>query len=210
LRGDGYVVLFRTTRELRRAERFTPDSLRGREAGRQGVMMFVDYAESPVGPYQELLWIPCKFRFGGRPRWSITRIFVSSWESVVNGQANWGIPKDRARFDIAVNGSERRVTVEQDGRQFAELRFRERGPSVPLVAPGRIIESIAGLAQHRAGATYFYTPSAMGWVRPGSLLEARFDGERFPDLALSRVEAVVRVTKFRLTFPVPRIEPGVG
>jgi hypothetical protein len=208
LRGDGYVVLFKTTPAMRGAERFTPESLRGRETGGLGMMMFVDYAESPVGPYRELLWIPGKFRFGGRSRWSITRIYVSSWESVVNGNVNWGIPKDRASFAIEVAGAERRVTVERDGRRLADLRLREKGPTLPITT-GWMPEWLLGLAQHRGDRTYYYLPRAKGKVRAGELLEARFDAELFPELEPSRIVGVIRVLDFEMMFPASRIAAGV-
>nr|WP_254606064.1 hypothetical protein [Deinococcus sp. JMULE3] len=57
-----------------------------------GALMLVRYAQSGVGPYDELLWVS----LSGAPQ--VTRIVVSTQDSVEWGRRNWAIPKSRADF----------------------------------------------------------------------------------------------------------------
>ena len=69
-------------------------------------------------------------------------------------------------------------------------------------------EQNSTLAQYFEGRTYYYAPSSSGWIRPGSLLDWRFDPALFPDLRSAAVVGVVKVESFRMRFPVARIEAG--
>jgi hypothetical protein len=86
----------------------------GRFVGGLANIQLVRYTESPVGPYDELLYVPGSFEMpaglgdgdgddgGGRrsnkAALRITRIYVSTLASTVNGRRNWNIPKRLARF----------------------------------------------------------------------------------------------------------------
>ena len=172
--------------------------------------MYVDYAESGCGPYRELLFIPGSLPFeDGRRHLTIGRILVSTWDSVVNGRNNWGIPKDRADFEIerpAGDGRDERIRVTSDGREVCELHFAASRLAPPLpVSGGLLPERLRTLAQNLRGRTYYYAPEARGRVRPGRLLSWRFDATLFPDLAAAAVIAVAKVDSFRMRFPVARI-----
>ncbi len=172
--------------------------------------MYVDYAESGCGPYRELLFIPGSLPFeDGRRHLTIGRILVSTWDSVVNGRNNWGIPKDRADFEIerpAGNGRDERIRVTSDGHEVCELHFAAPRLAPPLpVSGGLLPERLRTLAQNLRGRTYYYAPEARGRVRPGRLLSWRFDATLFPDLAAAAVIAVAKVDSFRMRFPVARI-----
>lgn len=207
LEGSGYICLLRCPNELLDEQSFVPDSLRGkRRPSPQALMMFVDYASSPVGPYHELLFIPGSFRFeDGRNHLSISRIFVSSMDSVVNGQRNWGIPKDQAQFDVRYgDGGLDLVTVRYRGKVFADLAFT----SWPLPLPfgtGLLPDSWLTLGQHDRGKAFFYQPSAGGWLRPARLVSAQFDPAVFPAVKPEHVMAAVKVTRFDMTFPEAKI-----
>lgn len=207
--GRGYISLLRFPGNSTAQDAFLPASLAGRRSGsRTAWMMFVDYAHSDVGPYHELLFIPGSFPFeDGRRHLSISRIFVSSMDSVVNGQRNWGIPKDLARFDVRYgdDGIDE-VTVRQDGELIAGLRYR----SWPLPLPfstALVPRAWRTLGQHRDGSSFIYTPSANGWIRPARLLEARSNPALFPDLAGASSPLSVAVPRFAMTFPVSTVLP---
>ncbi|KAL2782425.1 hypothetical protein BJX66DRAFT_345843 [Aspergillus keveii] len=75
----------------------------GREEDFEGglcYVMIVRYSDTPVGPYDELIWMPGSFSVGahvdGPPKkaWHrVTRIYVSQFETVKRGRENWNIPK---------------------------------------------------------------------------------------------------------------------
>jgi hypothetical protein len=186
---------------------FLPPELAGRGRSLASYLMFVDYAESGCGPYRELLFIPGAFPFGdGRRHLTISRIVVSTWDSVVNGRNNWGIPKDRADFQVQQEGREEIVRVTSEGRELCELRMAPLRFAPPLPVHGALLPaSLRTLAQRFRGRTYYYAPGARGRVRPGRLLSWRFDPALFPDLAGAAVIAAVKVESFHLTFPVARV-----
>jgi hypothetical protein len=210
LRGSGWIVALRLPPGSPAREAFLPAELAGRGRSPVSFLMYVDYAESGCGPYRELLFIPGSFPFeDGRRHLTIGRILVSTWDSVVNGRNNWGIPKDRADFEIerpAAGRREERVRVTSEGRELCELRFAPARLAPPLpVSSGLLPTGLRTLAQRFRRRTYYYAPEARGRVRPGRLVGWRFDARLFPDLADARVLAVLEVESFRMTFPVARI-----
>ena len=98
LHGGGWLVALKLPAGAPARDAFLPAEFTGKVAG-ISLLMFVDYAQSDSGPYHELLFIPGSVPFpDGRRHLTISRILVSTWDSVVNGRRNWGIPKDRADF----------------------------------------------------------------------------------------------------------------
>jgi len=211
LRGSAWVVALKLPDHHPARDAFLPPELVGRGRSLASYLMFVDYAESGCGPYRELLFIPGAFPFqDGRSHLSISRILVSTWDSVVNGRNNWGIPKDRADFEVEPGGAGSReecVRVISDGRELCELRFATLRFAPPLPVHGGLVPApLRTLAQRFRGRSYYYAPQARGWVRPGRLLAWRFDAGLFPDLGSAAVVAALKVESFRMTFPVARVE----
>jgi len=207
LRGSAWIVALKLPPGAPARDAFLPSRLAGQGRGLASYLMYVDYAESECGPYRELLFIPGAFPFGdGRRHLTISRILVSTWDSVVNGRDNWGIPKDRADFEVEPGldgGREDRLRVVSDGREVCELRLATLRFAPPLPVQGALLPArLRTLAQSFRGRTYYYAPSAGGRIRPGRLLSWRFDAELFPDLAAAPVLAVLKVESFRMTFPV--------
>ena len=203
LRGSAWMVALKLPAGDPARDAFLPSDLAGRSRGLASYLMYVDYAESGCGPYRELLFIPGAFPFDdGRRHLSIGRIVVSTWDSVVNGRNNWGIPKDRADFDVRQDGREEIVRVTSDGRELCELRLATLRFAPPLPVHGGIVPAaLRTMAQRFRGNTYYYAPEARGRVRPGRLVSWRFDGALFPDLSSAAVVAALRVESFRMRFP---------
>ena len=91
LAGRGYIFAVWMPQDVLDHGSFIPPQTPRAGRGRVAFAMFVDYSSSDVGPYHELLYIPGKLRFGEDrrdARLSISRIFVSSQASVVNGRLN--------------------------------------------------------------------------------------------------------------------------
>ncbi|KAH7096498.1 hypothetical protein BKA62DRAFT_719486 [Auriculariales sp. MPI-PUGE-AT-0066] len=93
----------------------------GRFVGGLGMVWVVRYTESPVGPYDELIYIPGDFVCpDGTTSPRITTIYVSSPESVWNGRRNWNIPKHLARFSF---------TKQDDGSTLVKIyNFYDSAP----------------------------------------------------------------------------------
>ena len=211
LSGCGYIVAIRLPDTMTDAELFVPDSLQGKRKGNLAVMMFVDYASSDVGPYHELLFIPGVFKFNQSWNRSISRIFVSTWDSVVNGNINWGIPKDRCDFSVQYGEREDVISLTaEDGTTFAELTFRpSRWPRLPSTT-SLIPRKFRTLGQHRDGQQFLYTPASKGHAKPAKLINARFNPDYFPDITQGKIISCMKITDFSMVFPVSEIETILG
>lgn len=208
LQGSGYIVVIRLPESTSDEALFVPQSLKGKRRGRLAVLMFVDYQSSDVGPYHELLLIPGLFPFNNSLNHSITRIYVSSMESVVNGNLNWGIPKDRCDFAVTYGADRDQIALTaEDGTCFAELTLRTRRMFPIPVTTALMPKKLRTLGQHREGQQYLYAPGSRGFIKPAQLLNARFDGRYFPDITDGKVITCWKVTDFSMVFPVAAVEP---
>jgi hypothetical protein len=211
LQGAGWIIALRLPAGSPARDAFLPADLAGQGRSPVSLLMYVDYATSGCGPYRELLFIPGAYPFeDGRRHFTISRILVSTWSSVVNGRANWGIPKDRADFDVQSNPGdprEQRIRVlADDGREMCSLRLAASPFAPRLPVPGSLVpERFRTLAQRFDGKTFYYAPASGGWLRPGRLLEWQFDPGLFPDLREASVVAACQVPSFRMAFPFARV-----
>jgi hypothetical protein len=133
LTGRGYLVLMRFSSEFLRERSFLPERLRPSFRSAMAMVMFMDYVTADCGPYRELLFIPGQCAFSVGHRQTISRIYVETEKSVVNGRRNWGIPKERCDFETEYGRDGADVMRLSDGRPIAELAFRPFGPRFPLV-----------------------------------------------------------------------------
>ncbi|MFZ2178298.1 MAG: hypothetical protein WAW17_30595 [Rhodococcus sp. (in: high G+C Gram-positive bacteria)] len=96
------------------------------------VAMMVDYLDSPVGPYREILASPVLrapgFRTGLVPRMAVPFIAVDSEPSVHGGRVHWNLPKVLADFDGDVHGV---FEAASDGWRVCTTTYA-RGPRLPI------------------------------------------------------------------------------
>jgi len=201
LRADAYAMMIKLPMPRGRAELFAPSELAEARFGQFGLVMYVDYAATPVGPYRELLFIPGTFRFGSRRLPSITKIYVSTRASVDSGQHNWGIPKELGAFDV-VDGSDgvKRVTLRVGGAIAVELWLRHDRLALPVTS-SLLPSGLRTLGQVLDGHTYEVAPHGRGLMQRAKVVHAWSEPGLFADLAASRVFTAVRLSKFDLTFP---------
>ncbi|MBN2298107.1 MAG: acetoacetate decarboxylase family protein [Deltaproteobacteria bacterium] len=205
LMGSGYIILLKMSGDFVETEGFVPESLKGSFAGGFGTVMYVDYTYSDAGPYQEILFIPGMFSFTTGRYFSITRIFVSTMESVVNGQNNWGIPKEVAQFEYERPGrSVERIRIIKDGSAAAELTFRSYNLRLP-VTTSLVPPAWRTLAHHHEGKTYLTTPMARGSISPARLVNCNIKRSLFPDFTKGRIISAFKVPRFYMVFPKARI-----
>lgn len=205
LRGRGYIVLYRFTADEIAQDPFLSDQFKTSFAGGFGSLMVVDYWSSNAGPYQELLFIPGKFRFGNRNLQHISRIFVSTMESVVNGRRNWAIPKKQADFQfIPIGRNEEDVLVSNKGAQFFKARFSVYGMPFPV----NTMLFPYSLVQLEGKSAYHTRFTGKGWGRLASVKELKVDADQFPALAEKKPIAAIGVNPFAITFPPAVIEEG--
>jgi hypothetical protein len=95
LKGSGLILFYKLPKSLLAAHLKKIDA---QYLGGVSFFMLINYESSPVGPYQELLFIPGRFRIGKISGYHITYIRVSTEISTVNGIHNWAIPKQTINF----------------------------------------------------------------------------------------------------------------
>jgi hypothetical protein len=210
LTGEGFILVYQFSRTFIRHNDFLPAGLADNFVGGPSVVMLLNYHTSNAGPYQELLFIPGLFSY--RRRWvsSITRIYVSTQVSVVNGRCNWSIPKELADFDWR-QGEHRQeqVTVSHNGHPFAHFTLQAVGPAAR--ASSRLIP--AGwrtLWQPGDNGPLLMRPQGAGWVRLAKCVETSIDPAYFPNLSRGRLLAALKATHFKLAFPAAEIKQGVS
>ncbi|PYH29928.1 uncharacterized protein BO87DRAFT_410177 [Aspergillus neoniger CBS 115656] len=66
------------------------------------VCVIVQYLESPIGEYDELLWIPGAFQnpWTGKQTYRATRAYVSMAASLYNGRKNWNVTRICTKFEF--------------------------------------------------------------------------------------------------------------
>ena len=207
LTASAYMLLVKLPEHVLDQGAFVPPALVGKRRSGLSVVLLVDYQKADCGPYGELMLIPAAFAFDQGNYLTITRIFVSTYESAVNGRRNWGIPKDRADFAVErdAKGCDR-VRVSRDGHTFADFELRAFGPSLP-VRSWMLPTPVRSLMQHWNKQSYSFELLASGSMRMASLRSWSFDPQYFPDLAQGRVLAAAHFPKFEMLFPVPEMKP---
>lgn len=200
LTGSAVVLLYRFPRGFVQAQAGLPPQLQAKFVGGIGAVMCIDYSTSDVGPYHELLFIPGQVRAGGRRRWTISRIYVSTSASVTNGIRNWAIPKRQARF--AVEERATRFGAGVDDRDGFELCAVPFGPVLPV--DSRWLPLAAELAQPATDRMLVTRPEGRGAVRLARVERLVADRAFFPDISSLRPLAAVHVPQFELCFPTPR------
>ena len=206
LRGDAHVLLTRAPR--------TPGARLGGgvrvNAGGLGVLAFIRYAESNVGPYDELLWLaPWALRVGRARLHTVTRIYVSSEASLHNGRREWGFPKELARFEVdAARGTQRvRVTGTAGPIAAFEIATGRRSMAVDAsLLPGALLE----VGQVLDGRLFRVRPRVRGRLHGARCSRLSSSAELGELTCLGRLSAV-SLLDFTLVFPraeVSELEPG--
>lgn len=199
LRGEGIILLFRFKKEWITKAGNLPEHLEGKFKGGFGYVMLVDYQESPVGPYRELLFIPGKF--GKEKLQAITTIFVDSEASKANGRANWAIPKQTVDFNWQKEKGLDKVEVSLNGKQVFRASIRSGGISFPMSTALLPIR----LRQELEDQVLFTQPEGKGWGKLARIQDLEVDPQLFPDIRGIKPLLALKVSPFTLTFPKPSI-----
>ncbi|MCQ2513430.1 MAG: acetoacetate decarboxylase family protein [Lachnospiraceae bacterium] len=198
LNGKGYIFIYKFREDFVNRHGNVPEFLKEKFAGGFGSVMLVDYENSDAGPYGELLFIPGKFRFEGKKLDTISRIYVSTMESVINGRANWGIPKDKAEFSFEqISENTEKATISVDGTLAAEFTLRTGKLAFPVST--KLLPF--PLVQEYEGKRFFTNFFGKGTGHLAKLIDVKIHSELFPDISLCRPIAVIQVEPFNITFP---------
>ncbi|GAB2479617.1 acetoacetate decarboxylase family protein [Algoriphagus taiwanensis] len=199
LKGEGIILIYSFKKDWVEQEGNLPKGLRGKFRGGLGFVMLVDYTESPVGTYKELLIIPGKF---GQPKkQAITHIYVDSEASTQNGRANWGIPKKTAPFTWEKSEGTDQISIFSDGKKVFSATVAHGGIPFPVTTSLIPID----LRQLWEKKTYLTQPKGTGWGKLAKIKSLELDPDFFPDIREIRPLLAVKVNPFHIHFPQPTI-----
>jgi len=207
LTGNGLIFIAHFPEPFVREHGFLQPYQQTAYRGWIGTVILADYHTSNVGPYQELLFIPGLFRFGQTTAFSISKIYVSSQDSVANGRANWGIPKEQADFKFEAGPSgQQRISVSRDGQPFFSVRAKAWGPHLPITTrllPGfRVAQE--PLPPSNASQLLLTAPVASGKARLTTLTDLTVNTAYFPNLGQIKPLVALTIADFKMTFPTPK------
>lgn len=202
LTGSGYIILCRFSKKEVIQKSLLPIKFNQLALGGLGIIMIVDYKKSNIGPYKELLIIPGKITYNNKKLKTISKIFVSTEESVLYGKKNWGIPKEMADFTFKKNKNHTQIKVSENNSSFFEISLTSYGPSFPITTSLMPLSLIQEYNQK-----IFYTnPVGKGAGRFALIKNIKIDNTRFPDISKKRQLIVLEIACFEMTFPKSHIE----
>lgn len=207
LSGKGYILIYKFNRNFVEDQGNLLPFLRNHYAGGIGSVMLVDYTFSNAGPYRELLFIPGKFKHEGKKINIISKIYVSTMTSVVNGRKNWGIPKEQANFTFEdLDDHHEHIRVLSGEENIADFTIASGGMSFPVST--RLLPF--PLVQLYEGKYYYTTFHGRGKGKLAKIQNIEINSRLFPDISLFKPIVVIKVEPFHITFPVPRIVEKQG
>lgn len=185
-----------------------PWTLRGEATAilyRRGILAFLRYSKSNVGPYDELLWLAPFHRGPAGRAHHVAAIFVSSEASAQSGRANWGLPKQLADFRVSPLGADsERVQVARNGRPFASF-VRGRARATLPFATSWLPRQARRLVQVSAGCCFETVPSARGRCQLTRVFQLEINRELLPHARSSPQRLAIHLSPFELCFPAARI-----
>lgn len=197
LRGEGIILIFKFKKEWVEEHGQLPDNLKGKFKGGLGYVMLVDYEKSPVGPYHELLIIPGKFR---KTNWqAITKIYVDSEASTLNGRTNWGIPKETLPFHWKKEPGKDTIEIRSGEKVVFSTEITHGGITFPVSTAFLPIR----LCQTFQKVKYFTKPHGSGWGKLAKIQKLNLDPDFFPDIRGMKPLMAVKVSPFYIKFPKP-------
>lgn len=203
LTGDGLVLVYRFSGTFNQKYAFLADYQRQGYKGWIGAVILADYKSSDVGPYRELLFIPGLFNLDGKITFSISKIYVSTYDSLWNGVENWGIPKELADFNIADHTDGSRIyEVGMRGNPFFEARVKPWRFGFPVST--RLLPWLQIIQQLR-GQWLLTRPELSGKAQLSSLKDISVNSSFFPPINQVKPLAVLSVKDFLMCFPVPQV-----
>ncbi|AHM60373.1 hypothetical protein D770_10580 [Flammeovirgaceae bacterium 311] len=203
LTGRGAVLLYHFPHSFNTRYGFMEEYQRRSYQGWLGAVMMVDYTASNVGPYQELLFIPGLFQLGGKWTFSISKIWVSTENSVLNGQRNWGIPKELAKFEVKqqADGSQD-FSVTKNSTTFFRASLKPVGFTLPFRSQ---LLPLTRISQQALQQLLFTRIQAQGHTRFAKLQHIDADDDYFPPLQHLRPLLTLSVKDFQMTFPQAQV-----
>lgn len=202
LSGDGYIILYKFKKDFIKNNLYTQDFLNDYACGGIGCVMIVDYKKSDIGPYRELLFIPGKFKFKNKKLNTISKIYVTTEDSVVNGIKNWAIPKELCSCDILKEDNGERFVFSIKGKEFMNIKFKVKKLKFPVNTKLMPFP----LVQKHDNKLYYTNFSGKGIGSLAKIEELEIDEKYFPNIKYFKPLSVIKVSNFNIVFPKAKLE----
>jgi hypothetical protein len=210
LEGTGVIIVFPSHKSNVLDSAFIGEDNRANYKGGMGAVMLVHYTNAPCGPYDELLYIPGLFEFNRKSYLRITKIFVSTQESIEWGRRNWAIPKELAKFDWKQAKDEWNIDVTHptSGNNIYSVSLTPRFFSFPITTsllPWNLLQRQE--PAYAAGDDHFLETPLQGNGSARICFIDRVEGSKdFPDYHPMSYgpRIAVAVDPFKMTFPIAR------
>ena len=198
LSGEGYILNYWLNPEL--IEQSMPFGLQKAKLGRLVQIMLVRYHSSPVGAYDELLFLDHANK-GLKMHSYIPKIYVSSQASVDEGRYHWGIPKELAQFewDLSPDRLSCQISVNNEMLKI-QLNFSQKSLPIPIssrIFPAQFFKIEQQDQQYR----YQFSPHFKGHLAYISHAEWQDTQNIFPDLSQAIFMKGFYSKDFQLIFP---------
>jgi hypothetical protein len=210
LTGSGVIIFFPSDKKrVLESGMLSPEDAAAFRGG-FGAIMLVRYEKADCGPYDELLYIPGIFEHHGRKYQRITKIFVSSKESVEWGRRNWAIPKELAAFDWRQGEREWHIDVKQpeSGASIYSVSLSPRFFSFPVttaILPWSLLQKQE--PKYTDGSPFYLETRPSGHGSAKIAFIDRVEGSRaMPDYhSVSHAPRIaLAISPFQMTFPVAK------
>lgn len=200
LEGEGIMLVYKFSKKWVEEYGQLPEHLLGKFDGGLGFIMMVNYHNSPVGPYREILLIPGKFKGSGKQ--AITKIYVSSEASTRNGRTNWGIPKETLPINWTTEGDKTLISMEDGEKEVLSFEVKSGGISFPVST------SILPIDLHQLwdGVNFHTKPTGSGKGKIAKVNLLTLDSSYFPDLKDNKPLFAVKIDPFKIDFPLPEYD----
>lgn len=197
LKGEGFILAYKFKKDWVEQNGFLKEELKGKFKGGLGYVMLVRYTRSPVGPYNELLFIPGKFRQDKKH--SITKIYVDLESSTQNGRYKWGIPKETVPIIWLKNGKTETIGIGSEDDPILFCKISSSGIPFPVTTKLLPIK----LYQELDGKTFFTNPTGTGWGKFAKIESMKVNSAYFPDISKLKPLFGVKINPFTMEFPLP-------
>lgn len=203
LTGSAFIMVYHFPRAFLRQYGFLAPYQKPSLKGWVGAVIMADYQNTPVGPYKELLFVPGFFKLHGKLRFSVSKAYVSTYDSVWNGQQNWGVPKEQADFRVQKRADGSHLfDVAMGSNVFFHADLRAGGLGFPLSS--RVIPFFR-LAQELNDQLFRFRPRIEGKAQLSFVSELDIQDSYFPPVQELAPLAILHMKDFKMRFPAARI-----
>lgn len=210
LSGTGAIMFFPAGRKYALENGFIPQQEKKDFVGITGAMMLVNYETADCGPYKEILYMPGLFWQKGGLRLKITKIYVSSPESVQWGIKNWSIPKEYADIKWDENADELGISAAIKKKNFFSAIISKKSLKFPVstaLIPFSLLQSPVVAHNLKEGEMLRTRFSGNGTASFGSIEHWQTDEAMFPDIEQASFGPVISmcINPFNIRFPIAEI-----